>query len=75
LADTVAKVENQTPLKISQKLMFRRLGRCNARKGRCEGPWSSLGKTMWSLTSPRAERISGPVKFRSPAEKEFFNMG
>jgi hypothetical protein len=29
LADTVAKVENQTSLKISQKPMFRRLGRCN----------------------------------------------
>jgi hypothetical protein len=33
-----AKVENQTPLKISQKPMFLRHGRCNARKGRCEDP-------------------------------------
>jgi hypothetical protein len=24
-----------------------------------EGPWSILGETMWSLTSPRAKRISG----------------
>jgi hypothetical protein len=31
LADIVAKVENRTSLKISQKPMFRRLGRCNAR--------------------------------------------
>ena len=28
---------------------------------------------MWSLTSPRAERISGPEKFRSSARKDFFN--
>jgi hypothetical protein len=32
-----------------------------------------VAKTMWSLTSPRAERISGPEKFRSSAEKDFFN--
>jgi hypothetical protein len=31
LADTVAKVENRSTLKISQKPMFRRLYRCNAR--------------------------------------------
>jgi hypothetical protein len=29
-ADTVAKVENRTIPKISQKLIFRRLYRCNA---------------------------------------------
>jgi hypothetical protein len=69
-ADTVAKVGNRTSLKISQKPMFSRLGRCNARQGRYEGPWSFLGKTMWSLTSPRAERISGPEKVRQP-EKTF----
>jgi hypothetical protein len=28
---------------------------------------------MWALTSPRAERIGGPEKFRSSAEKDFFN--
>ena len=28
---------------------------------------------MWSLTSPRAIRISGPKKFRSPPKKDFFN--
>jgi hypothetical protein len=32
-----------------------------------------LGETMWSLTSPRAKRISGPKKFRSSPEKDFFN--
>ena len=30
LADIVAKLENQTSLKISQKPMFRRLARCDA---------------------------------------------
>jgi hypothetical protein len=28
---------------------------------------------MWSLTSPRAERISGPENFRSSARRDFFN--
>jgi len=28
---------------------------------------------MWSLTSPRAKRISGSRKFRSSGEKDFFN--
>jgi hypothetical protein len=28
---------------------------------------------MWSLTSPRAERISGPEKFHSSARKDFCN--
>jgi hypothetical protein len=28
---------------------------------------------MWSLTSPRADRISGPEKFCSSARKDFFN--
>jgi hypothetical protein len=36
--DIVEKVQNQTSLKISQKPMFRRLGRCNARWSRCKGP-------------------------------------
>jgi len=31
LADTVAKVENRSTLKISRKPMSRRLYRCNAR--------------------------------------------
>jgi hypothetical protein len=29
------------------------------------GRWSFLCQTTWSLTSPRAKRISGPKKFRS----------
>jgi hypothetical protein len=73
VADTVAKVENRTTLKISRKPMFRRFYRCNAREGRYEGPWSFWCKTMWSLTSPVAERISGPEKFRSSARKDFYN--
>jgi hypothetical protein len=28
---------------------------------------------MWPLTSPRADRISGPEKFCSSARKDFFN--
>jgi hypothetical protein len=28
---------------------------------------------MWALTSPRAERISGPEKFRSSPQKDFCN--
>jgi hypothetical protein len=28
---------------------------------------------MWSLTSPRVKRISGPEKFGSSAKKDFFN--
>jgi hypothetical protein len=28
---------------------------------------------MWSLTSPRTKRISGPEKFRTSARKDFFN--
>src|SRR5258705_4823766 len=53
--------------------MFRRFYRCNARLARYEGPWSFLCKTMWSLTSPRADRISGPENFCSSARKDFFN--
>src|SRR5664279_4119068 len=30
-------------------------------------------ETMWSLMSPCAKRISGPKKFRSSPEKDFFN--
>ena len=28
---------------------------------------------MWSLTSPRTNRISGPRNFRSLVKKDFFN--
>jgi hypothetical protein len=32
-----------------------------------------LGETIWSLTSPRTKRISGPKNFGSSAKKDFFN--
>jgi hypothetical protein len=60
-------------LKISQKPMFRGLCRSNACWAQYERPWSFLCKTMWPLTSPRAERISGHEKFRSSSRKDFFN--
>jgi hypothetical protein len=40
---------------------------------RYEGPWSFVCETMWCLTSAPAKRISGPKKFRSSVEKDFFN--
>jgi len=58
-ADIVAKVENRTTPKISRGSIFRR---CCCRKvlwGQYEGRCSFLYETMWSLTSPRAKRISG----------------
>ena len=73
-ADTVAKVENRSTLKISQKPMFRRLYRCNACQARYERPWSFLCKTMWSLTSPPAECISGPEKFRFVVPKRLLQQ-
>src|SRR5467141_990518 len=73
LADFVAKVENRTTLKISRKLIFRRLCCCLAIKHRYEGPWSILDESIWSLTSPRVKRISGSKKFRSSPQKDFFN--
>src|SRR3984893_2959252 len=73
LTDTVEKVENRTAPKISRKSILGRLDRCNAPQRRCEDRWLFLCETMWSLTSPRAKRISGPKKFRSPPRKDFFN--
>jgi hypothetical protein len=32
-----------------------------------------LDETIWSLTSPRANRISGSRNFRSLCQKDFFN--
>jgi hypothetical protein len=75
LADTVAKVENRTTLKISRKSIFGILYCCKAPQRRYEGPWSFLSETMWPLTSTRAKRIGGPEKFRPSGEKDFFNMG
>jgi hypothetical protein len=73
LADTVAKVENRARLKISRKSIFSRPYCCKALQRRYEGPRSFLSETMWSLTSTRAKRISGPKKFRPSGEKDFFN--
>jgi hypothetical protein len=73
LADTVAKVENRTTLKISRKLIFRLLCCCVAIRRRYQGPWSILDKSIWSLTSPRSIRISSSKKLRSSPQKEFFN--
>jgi hypothetical protein len=42
-------------------------------KTKCDGPWLRLCKSMWSLTSPRVERISGPEEYGSSAKKDFSN--
>ena len=34
---------------------------------------SGLDETIWSLTSPRVNRISGSKNFRSTPQKDFFN--
>jgi hypothetical protein len=73
LADIVAKVENRTAPKISRKSIFRLPCRCNTLWRRYEGPWSILGDTTWSLTSPHTKRIGGPRNFRPSTEKDFFN--
>jgi hypothetical protein len=39
-ADSVEKVKNRTTPKISQKVIFRRLRRCNTLQRRNEAPWS-----------------------------------
>src|SRR5947207_5309757 len=71
--DRVAKVENRTTPKISQKLIFSRLRRGNTPYRRYDAPWSILCETVWSLISPRAKRISGSKNFRSSPQKAFFN--
>jgi ABC transporter substrate binding protein len=73
LADTVAKVENRTTLKISRKLIFRLLCCCLAIQRRYEGPWLILEESIWPLTSPRAKRISGSRIYRSSPQKDFCN--
>ncbi|SRR5229473_7614337 len=73
VADSVAKVENRKLPKISRMLIFSEFYRCNASERRYEGPWSFLREMMWSLASPRANRISGLYNFRSSPEKEFCN--
>ena len=72
-ADTVAKVENRTTPKISQKLIFGLLCDSIAFQSRQEGPWSILEEAIWSLTSPRVKRISGSKHFRPTPQKDFCN--
>jgi hypothetical protein len=73
LADIVAKVENRTTLKISQKLIFGLLCCCVAFQRHYGGSRSILDETIWFLTSPRAKRISGSRNFSSPPQKDFCN--
>ena len=75
LADCVAKVENRTTPKISQKLIFGLLCDSIAFQSRQEGPWSILEEAIRSLTSPRVKRISGSKNYRSTPQKDFCNMG
>ena len=69
--DCVAKVENRTTPKISQKLIFGLLCDSIAFQSRQEGPWSILEEAIRSLTSPRVKRISGSKNFRSTPQKDF----
>jgi hypothetical protein len=46
---------------------------CNAAQRQYEAPWSFLRETMWSLILPRAKGISGPEKFWSSPQEDFFN--
>ena len=71
--DCVAKVENRTTPKISQKLIFGLLCNSIAFQSRQEGPWSILEEAIRSLTSPRVKRISGSKNFRSTPQKDFCN--
>ena len=68
----VAKVENRATPKISRKLIFRRSAAASLCSADYEGPWSFLCETMWSLTSPRAKRISGSKKFSFVTPKGLF---
>jgi hypothetical protein len=59
-AENLAKIDSELSLRLQPSL------------ARYEGRWSFLRETMWSLTSPRAKRISGPKKFRSSPKKALF---
>src|SRR5882724_4632371 len=60
-AENLAKIDSELSLRLQPSL------------APYEGRWSCFCETMWSLTSPRAKRISGPKKFRSSPQKDFFN--
>jgi len=72
-ADTVAKVENRSALKISRKLIFGCIRDCVSFQRHWEDPWSILDETLWSPTSPHARCISGSKNFRSSPQKDFCN--
>jgi hypothetical protein len=72
-ADIVAKVENRATQKISPKPISGLLRCCIACQRHCGDLWSILNKTIWSLTSPRAIRISGSKNFRASPQKDFCN--
>jgi hypothetical protein len=72
-ADTVEKVENRTTPKISPKL----IPDVSAAEMICSADPMVGGRFCANrcgpLTSSRAERISGPKKFRSSPKNDFFN--
>ncbi|MET4716183.1 hypothetical protein ABIF63_000286 [Bradyrhizobium japonicum] len=73
LADIVAKVENRTTVKISQKLISRPLRCCIGCQCHYGDRGSILDQAIWSLTSSRAKRISGSKNFCSTHQKDFCN--
>ena len=58
---------------ISRMSIFSEIYCCNASWCRYEGPWSFLREMMWSLTSSRANRVSGLYNFCTSPEKYFCN--
>jgi hypothetical protein len=72
-ADFVAKVENQTTIKIAQKQILRPVRSCVGCQRHYGDPRSILDQSIWSLTSPRAKRISGSKNFCSTPQKDFCN--
>jgi len=49
--------------KISRRTIFSCPRHCDALRDRYEGLWSLLRESMWSLTSPHAERTGGSENF------------
>ena len=72
-ADIVEKVESSRAPKISRMSNVRDLRRSKAIQNRCERRWSVLRSLMWSLTSLRVRRTSGPENFWSYGKRDFFN--
>ncbi len=71
----VEKVENRTTSKFSRKsISWRSSNRCRAPPAPRRRSVIDSEEAMRSLTSPRAKRISGPRKFRSPPQKDFFQQ-